>query len=277
MNCRICESTDIITYKYGGIGLINCKSCDINYLQDFPDSKSINNLYSENYNISSKDSDTELRRGVQQIENYHIINLIRQYYNSAKTIVDIGCDAGFFIDEARRNNFDVFGVELNQKAKNYCQNIGLKVESSIEAFNRKFDVITMNHSLEHFTNPKEYLDFIRDFIDKRGIIIIRVPAFDSISSKIFKSKWTWFQPENHYFHYTQKSLKYLLEKSGYKVLYQQKRNPSKWSHYFKYILARIEFSNAKLIRFNPRILITQIIKNVISSEILLIATIEPKN
>lgn len=271
MNCKVCNSTDIIKFNYGGIGLFKCPNCDISYLENFPDNQTLNTLYSKNYSISTKDSDTELRRTVQQSENYSILNIINKFCSKAKHIADIGCDKGFFIDEARRNGFDVYGVELNQNARKYCENIGLKIETDISKYHKKFDVITMNHSLEHFPNPDEYLCNLKSFIENDGLLIIRVPAFDSFSAKILKNNWIWFQPENHYFHYSIKSLKFILEKNGYKILDIHHRNPSKVLHYFKYILSRIEFASHKLIPFKFKILLSQIIKNITATEIIAVA------
>jgi len=271
MNCKICSSTDIIKINYDGIGLLKCTNCDITYLENFPDNKDLESLYSNDYTISTKNSDTELRRTVQQIENYYIFNLINKYKSNSETIVDIGCDKGFFIDEARRNKFKVFGVELNNNAKLYCQNIGLEIKNSIEEFNQKFDIITMNHSLEHFPNPDEYLQKLKNYGSENALLVIRVPAFDSLFSKIMKKNWIWFQPENHYFHYSLKSLKYLLEKNNFEVMEISHRNPSKVSHYFKYIISRIEFAKSGLIPFKFKILLTQIIKNLTTTEIIAVA------
>jgi len=49
------------------------------------------------------------------------------------------------------------------------------------------------------------------------------------------------------------------------------RNPSKVSHYFKYIISRIEFSKSGLIPFKFKILLTQIIKNLSATEIIVVA------
>lgn len=271
MTCKICNSADTTKFKFGGVGLIKCNNCDITFLENFPDSKILETLYTDNYTISTMNSDAELRRTVQQIENYHIFNIINKFNPNGNKLIDIGCDKGFFIDEARRNNFEVFGVELNKNSQYYCHNIGLDVRQNIEDFDLVFDLITMNHSLEHFTNPNEYLIKLKDYLVENGLLVIRVPAFDSVWSKIMKNKWIWFQADNHYFHYSINSLKHLLEKNKFEVIDINHRNPSKISHYLKYLISRIEFSKSGLIPFDYKIILTQILKNITATEIFVIA------
>lgn len=277
MNCLICHSSDISKFNYGNIELLKCKNCDITYLEKFPDNDSLKSFYSDNYHISTHTSDIELRRSVQQIENYHILDLIKKHNFEAKSIVDIGCDTGFFIDEARRNCYEVYGIELNQEAVRYCNNIGLNVKNSIDEFKLKFDIAVMNHSLEHFANPKQFINNLSLYIADKGIVIIRVPAFDSFFSKLLKHKWIWFQPSNHYFHYSIRSIKYLLESCNFEVIYAEHRNPSKITHYFKYILSRLEFSKYHLIPFKFKILVSQLIKNITATEIIIVAKCKKSN
>lgn len=271
MSCKICNSTDATKFKFGSIGLVKCNNCDITFLEHFPDNKILETLYKDNYSISTNNSDAELRRSVQQIENYHIFNIINKFNPNGNKLIDIGCDKGFFIDEARRNNFEVFGVELNKNSQSYCYNIGLDVRQNIEDFDLVFDLITMNHSLEHFTNPNEYLIKLKDYLVENGLLVIRVPAFDSVWSKIIKNKWIWFQADNHYFHYSINSMKYLLEKNKFEVMDIYHSNPSKLTHYLKYLISRIEFSKSGLIPFDLKIILTQALKNITATEIFAIA------
>jgi hypothetical protein len=83
----------------------------------------------------------------------------------------------------------------------------------------------MNHSLEHLTEPVLFLRNIQEYMNDDAIISIRVPDYGSFWSRVLKSKWIWFQPHNHYFHYTIKSLSILLEQNGFDIIFIKKRRP----------------------------------------------------
>jgi hypothetical protein len=43
---------------------------------------------------------------------------------------------------------------------------------------------------------------------------------------LLKSNWIWFQPENHYYHFTKNSLIYLLNNSGFKTIEIKRQKPN---------------------------------------------------
>ncbi len=225
--CRICNSENISGLSIGRSKLIKCNNCDIVYLKDIPEQSALNDYYQSDYKISSGGVyENEKRRIFRLPEQIALISTIMKYKQPPATILDVGCDKGFFIDEARRYGFSVSGVEPSETARQYADNLNLDVRSSLDAASSKFDIITMWHSLEHFPLPLEAIKKLRSRLNSEGLLFIRVPAFDSICSKLFKDKWIWFQPENHYFHFSKKSLRFLLNSAGYDVLSISKRRPN---------------------------------------------------
>ncbi len=273
MNCKICNSNNISKNHIGDVAVFNCKNCGIVYLSQFPSIDNITKLYTDEYLISNKSEITEIRRISQAAEQYFLIKSIEKYKCNYSSLVDIGCDKGLFLDEIRRNGFDTFGVELSKSSVKYCRNIGLKVENNIADFSRKFDVITMNHSLEHFTEPLNEIINLRNFLNPEGILLVRVPAFDSVWAKILSKRWIWFQAEHHYFHYSIQSLQKLLELSGFEVKEIYHRRPSAILSYFNSIITQLSFAKNNVGKFNVSFLIKQIIKNLTAVEIFVIAQI----
>lgn len=218
-NCRICGIAALEDSKRGNTKLLHCKYCDIYYLKDFPKDEKLNDYYSSNYQLhsgSGNEIEDEHRRIFRITEQIHLISQIKEF-NPGRNLLDIGCDKGFFLDEARRWGFEVTGVEPMVSNSEYGRNLGIHIVNSMDKLESKFDVVTMWHSLEHFPNPKDALKNIHDYMNASSLIFIRVPAFDSIWSKLLGAKWIWFQPENHYFHYTNQSLGKLLNESGFQL------------------------------------------------------------
>jgi SAM-dependent methyltransferase len=229
--CRICQSENTETFSFGNTLLLRCNDCGIIFNNNFPDKITVENYYKYNYSIDkTKDINNpyilEEKRVKLLPEQYGLISKIISFKNHPARLLDIGCGFGFFIDEARRFGFDSYGVEPSVMALNYCHSIGLNVFDNIDKISTKFDIITLFHSLEHFIDPKETIDKIKNILTHDGFLFIRVPAFDCYWSKILKSKWVWFQPENHYFHYSLKSLQYILALSNLKIIEINYQKPS---------------------------------------------------
>lgn len=218
--CRLCGSDKIKEQKIGETALMHCENCDITYNVVFPAEEKLHEYYTDEYSITSDDIiKTEQRRIFRLPEQAGLISEIMKYKKPPARLLDIGCDKGFFIDEARRYGYDTAGVEPSAAAGQYAERIGLKIYPSLEEESGGWDIVTMWHSLEHLTDPACYLQDIKSACNPGAYLFIRVPAFDSPRRKLTGRRWIWFQPQNHYFHYSVGSLRFLLEKSGFEVLH----------------------------------------------------------
>lgn len=225
--CRLCSGSNLKNFNIGGHELVLCISCKIVYNKSFKDYLDDIEYYQNQYYLTkNKPYSEETRRIFRLPEQIKLIAAINHFRPEKGKILDFGCDRGYFLDEARRYGFQVAGVEQSTEALKYSNNIGLDVRPNLHDFEIKFDIITMWHSLEHLSQPKQILEDFKKFLNDKGLLFIRVPDFGSMPRKIFGKKWIWFQPENHYFHYNLQSLRFLLENSGYEILFLQSQKPN---------------------------------------------------
>ncbi|MDC1068634.1 class I SAM-dependent methyltransferase [Candidatus Kapabacteria bacterium] len=233
MNCKICNSANTKSYTLGKTKLLECIECGVTSTLDVASEKDLKQHYENNYKIQDLKNNysREKRRVFRFPEQIKLISDIIDLRSPPSKLLDIGSGDGFFLDEARRYGYECKGVELSEYSRDYCKKIGLHIESSIQNFNNKFDIITMWHVFEHIPNPNDFLKEVLGKLDSDGKLIIRVPAFDNLWKSIFKHRWIWFQPQNHYFHYTEKSLRTVFEKNGFNVLNIERRRPN--NHFTK--------------------------------------------
>lgn len=226
-SCLVCGSEVLIAKFFGNNRLFYCPYCDIHFNSEIPEKSDLENYYQSAYKITGPDfAITEKRRLTRIPEQYSQLGEISQYSKPPSKILDIGCDKGFFLDEARRIGYEVKGVEPSESARNYCSAIGLSVAKDIEDIQEKYHIITLWHSLEHNPDPVSFLNSLKSKLEPNGLLFIRVPAFDSHWSKFLKNRWIWFQPQNHYFHYSHKSLNFLLNSQNFDVIKIEKRKPN---------------------------------------------------
>ena len=147
-----------------------------------------------------------------------------------KEILDFGCRWGGFLRNIKDGK-SLYGVELREECINYVKNNFKKINISdnINHFEKKFDIITMFHVLEHIPQQIDILKLLKAKLRHKGKIIIEVPHAEDFlilqeELKEFKDFIFWSE---HLVLHTYKSLKSILLKSGFKninIQYYQRYN-----------------------------------------------------
>ncbi len=141
-------------------------------------------------------------------------------------ILDIGCAAGYFLEVAKRNGFNVYGIEISKEASAFAnKEFGIKIIApdllSISSEN-KYDVITMFQVLEHLPFPKEQLMKVYDLLKPGGILFIEVPNFFSVDTLFdFEIKKRVFSVPYHLSLFSPRGLKQLINSVGFKIIEQR--------------------------------------------------------
>ena len=163
------------------------------------------------------------------IENYkefikifnQMLNLIEKYKNPGK-ILDIGCGLGLFLYLAKKRGWEASGIEISKFASNFAKNkLKLNVINSdnLNIFqDNLFDVIVVNHVLEHIENPLLILKQIKKKLNINGILLIGVPNINGLYPRFQKENWPSLQPSTHIYQFTPKTLKLLLQKIGFEPI-----------------------------------------------------------
>jgi 2-polyprenyl-3-methyl-5-hydroxy-6-metoxy-1,4-benzoquinol methylase len=137
-------------------------------------------------------------------------------------MLDIGCGNGIYLTAAKELGWTGYGVESNHSAARHAnKSLGLEIEAgNFEAIaypEKHFDVITMWHSLEHFSDPTKIIRKIRKLLKDDGVLMIGIPNFSSFDRKLFKESWNGLEIPLHAWHFTPGSIQYLLKESGFEV------------------------------------------------------------
>jgi SAM-dependent methyltransferase len=133
-------------------------------------------------------------------------------------VLDVGCGAGTFLEEVhKQHGATVSGVDF--KDLTYLPSFasidfhhGLFYEQAFAE--RRFDLITMWHFLEHDYDPMRTLAHARELLTGDGRVVIEVPRLDSATYRLFKERWPGLQAPQHTTLYSRKSLLDMIAKSG---------------------------------------------------------------
>lgn len=93
-----------------------------------------------------------------------------------RSIIEIGCGKGFFLEMLAANGFDIMGFDPTYEGRNptivkayFDPGVGIRAEG-----------IVLRHVLEHIKDPITFLQSLNEANGKRGKIYIEVPCFDWI-------------------------------------------------------------------------------------------------
>jgi SAM-dependent methyltransferase len=117
-----------------------------------------------------------------------------------------------------------------------------------------FDVVTLNHVLEHIPDPNEELREIRRILKDGGTLLLSTPNIDSLQFKISKERWFGLDLPRHLYYYSYETIVTMLEKNGFdvvKVTYPLLDFPLDFFHSLK---AKWLYKGSKLLNFKILIL-----------------------
>ena len=236
--CPLCKTPpEPFATDYQGFTLCRCSGCGLEFVsprlsyQDLAD-----HVYADNY-FPKRESSTRLSA---EAEDYYQkqINAFEDIVESRREILDIGCGNGSFLEYARGRGWNIAGVDI--KLSPDAHELGCPLwEGRLEDIDfgdSRFDVIRLNHVLEHTQDPLYELEICRGLLKPGGVLFVSVPNITGLSSKLkslqsrFKLKshrWRHYAAMHHLFFFSPVTLKKLFEKAGFKVLALQTPVPKK--------------------------------------------------
>lgn len=184
--------------------------------------------YPENY-YSNELSNSLINHSVNliykllvKIEEKQILDNLLSNKKSKLKILDIGCGKGEFLVNISNDKFDKYGVEINPDGYKICK------EKKIKVYNQElkdltfgdniFDAITLRHVIEHLDKPNEIMHSIKRILKEDGILVMGTPNTDGLGFRYGQNIWFHLDAPRHLILYNKKSLEYLLNKAGFKVV-----------------------------------------------------------
>lgn len=154
---------------------------------------------------------------LQQLLNWLLLEPLPDGFK----LLDVGAANGFFVELCTYRGINAKGIEISKDAVEWARRLGRHVtRSTLEDFSSadKFSVITMLDVLEHTHNPTEFLAAAFMNLEDNGFLLINVPNEGSFSAKLAGKNWHALLPPEHWFYFNKKSLRLLLENSGFEVI-----------------------------------------------------------
>lgn len=164
-------------------------------------------------------------------------------YVSGGRLLDVGCGDGIYLDYMRKLGWRVEGVEVDPCATERARSRGLLIYSGTledQAFKTdQFDVITLNHVLEHVHNPLRLLQECYRVLRHNGIIRIFVPNPASLGHRVFRSEWMGLDPPRHLHLWSPDGLKRIAIQAGFGATIETSSTPAKFNYLYSHHSFRV--------------------------------------
>lgn len=248
-NCKLCEGSVFETHLkcrdhfLSGEEFIiaRCTNCGFLFTNPRPEAAHLGAYYkSENYISHSNNRKGLLNKIYHSVRRYNHkqkYKLISRLLQKGD-ILDIGCATGEFLNYFKERGWQVIGVEPDADARAFAKtqyHIDVLPEEALTRIeNRKFDIISLWHVLEHVPSLNERMKRIRDMLKDDGYVVIAVPNAKSNDASWYGEFWAGYDVPRHLYHFTQATAGALFKKHGFDLA---EIHPMKFDAYYVSLLS----------------------------------------
>ncbi|MFN0188041.1 MAG: class I SAM-dependent methyltransferase [Bacteroidia bacterium] len=213
--CILCNSIDIIKLtKYEIHRLVKCDRCGFVFMERIPTEEELN----AHYKLYSYTNSSEV--SPLTIQSFQLLLDEMEKYREMNTIVDVGCGKGWFLLEARKRGWNVYGTEFSDEAIKICKANGIKMEkgdlSNLSFGKVKFDVVFSSEVIEHVNTPAGQFKNMYSILRPGGLLYLTTPNFNCYLRHIYKANYNIIEYPEHLGYFTKKTMHFGLTNAGFK-------------------------------------------------------------
>lgn len=235
-SCPVCRtSSPPLAFVKNGYPLHRCDTCELVLSARPPRGENLRALYSAEYftqgGAGYPDYLADERSHRRQARAY--LRRIAAVGIEPGAVLDVGCAAGFFLDEARRQGWTARGCDLSEYAQHYAQHdLGLDVvrasflDASFAPPAGSFDVATMFNVLEHMPDPAQVERKLFELVRPGGHVVIETWNPHSWFARLLGPRWPTYAPPTVLYWFTRQALARLFAPGRWSLV--RYRPSTKW-------------------------------------------------
>lgn len=139
-----------------------------------------------------------------------------------RTMLEIGCAAGYFLREAHTRGWQVFGVELSPTMRKRALDlVGCEVFASLPAAaaaTPHFDCVVMFEVIEHLPEPLGFMREVRAAMAPGAALLLSTPNFGALEAANYPNNHHWFSPPAHISYFTADTLRQCVGQAGFEAI-----------------------------------------------------------
>ncbi len=253
--CNLCQSKkakllfsnyDRMLSLYESFDLLQCTECGLIFIHPQPTQELLSKHYDKDkYTVFTEiQSISNVRKFYTLLELVYyfvrykrlpkiikfisiILYPVKSIFRTTKLIengnfLDVGCGNGYFLLIMKYLGMNIYGIEPGPFDKKLLFDYGLNIFNGnlndAKYGSEFFDVITINHVLEHVNDPSGYLNELYRILKPGGYLIIAVPLSDSFAHKIFGKYWSQLDTPRHLYLFSKNNLIRYANRFNFRVI-----------------------------------------------------------
>ncbi len=232
MTCTLCGGSDILPgrwrpedYEYGLKAtqtLSLCRGCGTYFMEPMPSPAEVASFYPADYTAHAESQSVLMRMIFEGYDRNEAKRMLR-FAPEGGALLDVGCGDGAFLRafQAQTDRFAISGLEFSAAGASKAKSRGFSVatgsleEAPLEP--AAYDVIRLNHVLEHFIEPRRALRNAFSALKPGGLLIGETPNTDALDSRILGKYWGEVHYPRHLWLLSRRALRDLATSVGFEV------------------------------------------------------------
>lgn len=191
--CPVCASAEFRAHK---LGLERCAACDLVLSPIIWQPQANETLEEEWFGEDYQPQTSRWVSWFESLNNRRTFHRLSRLELPGRRLLDIGVGSGSFLQAAQANGFVVAGCDLSRAI---CERVTRVHGAAMHCGplsdlrgDSRFDVVVMNHVLEHVNDPVAFLSDVRRLLAPGGVVHIAVPNVACWEAAL--TGWTSYEP-----------------------------------------------------------------------------------
>ncbi len=138
-------------------------------------------------------------------------------------LLDVGCAAGFFVAEARRQGWQAEGIDLARDMVGWGRahatpELSVTPFAAFSGTPAAFDVVTMWDYIEHSVDPSADVGRAHALLAPGGLLALSTGDVESLVARVTGKRWHLLTPTHHNYFFGRTTLAKLLDQADFEVV-----------------------------------------------------------
>lgn len=232
LKCPLCKSGNILNHQLvkdhavskKEFTLCRCADCTLLFTNPRPTEEEIGPYYDFKEYYSHEDQVQNFTQWLyQKVRKSSIQRKVGLIDSLVKGgfLLDYGCGTGEFLQEAKKQQWTIRGIEPSDKARSQAVNkLTTEVLSTLDELPEleAYDVITLFHVLEHIHSLRKTVKKLVNHLKSNSYMVIAVPNPESTDARHYTSDWAGYDVPRHLYHFSQQSMTAFQEQFGLELV-----------------------------------------------------------
>jgi SAM-dependent methyltransferase len=232
MSCNLCGAElapqQPPVWRKDGFEIVRCRSCGLVFRRALPTAAEVRAIYREGYFRNDAGEDAQGYSDYLSEQEEHRLTARKRLDRIERTtgpgrLLDVGCAAGFFVDEAVKRGWGAHGIDVSPYMSAWGrEHLGLELETGLFQEARfseaSFDCVTMWDYIEHSVDPAADFEKAATVLRAGGRLLLSTGDISSVVARLLGHRWHLLTPRHHNFFFTPQTLRRYLRRSGFEVV-----------------------------------------------------------